>query len=47
MGSSSTVGNTDNSDNKYYYINGVHIGNDIAELPLSEVLERLSLFTNN
>lgn len=30
----------------YYYINGVQIGEDMAELPLSEVLSRLSVYNN-
>lgn len=31
----------------YYYINGVQIGADMANLPLSEVLSRLSVFTGS
>ena len=47
VGNPSVGGNTDNSENKYYYINGVHIGDDMAELSLSEVIDRLAVFTNN
>lgn len=34
-------------EDTYYMINGVQIGNDMADLPLSEVLSRLSVFTNS
>ena len=41
-GSDSTVSHQDT----YYMINGVQIGSDMAELPMSDVLRRLSVFTN-
>lgn len=37
---------TTNHQDTYYMINGVQIGSDMAELPMSEVLRRLSIMTN-
>ena len=37
---------TTNHQDTYYMINGVQIGSDMAELPRSEVLRRLSIMTN-
>ena len=39
-------GDVINHQDTYYMINGVNIGSDMAELPLSEVLNRLNLFNN-
>ena len=39
--------NTISHQDTYYYINGVQIGADMANLPLSEVLSRLSVFTGS
>lgn len=36
----------ENHQDTYYYINGVQIGADMAELPMSEVLSRLAVFNN-
>lgn len=37
---------TTTSQDTYYMINGVQIGSDMADLPMSEVLSRLSVMTN-
>jgi PHD/YefM family antitoxin component YafN of YafNO toxin-antitoxin module len=39
--------NTTSSQDTYYMINGVQIGSDMAELPMSEVLRRLSVFNHS
>ena len=39
-----SVANTDNS--VQYFINGVQIGSDMANMPLSEILQRLSVYAN-
>lgn len=38
--------NTTQHADTYYMINGVQIGSDMADLPMSEVLRRLSVMTN-
>ena len=50
-GSNSVVGtiggSTANTDNSVqYYINGVQIGSNMASMPLSEILQRLSVYAN-
>ena len=39
-----TVANTDNS--VQYFINGVQIGSNMASMPLSDILQRLSVYAN-